>query len=645
MSKRKRKSDEASNKNRIWILISIIAVALILLSLFSFKLYIYFKFILGEDLLVKIDAPNDISILSNGDKAIAHFETTITANPFCEIVCTYGLEDLSHDSFQEVESVKIKTRNFQTDYIVSAPSRGEGTVMYRYFVDCLGHQSFLCNIEDNSSSRSLLPVSYVLSAEQESYRELARDKIEGTVDKINIISQIEQYSDTDYRIESLNNSIMKNILFWQNDDYEFASLFNTTNIDMAYEYALEEYGEIKYTYLVEKALLNEINKTYTNLQYLSNLKVLMNKTEEIDKLIEDYNLVIGNTERLIDIDSFVLKMSKSVSEYLDEGINSTCENCTECEQMALALELDQSCYSENITSFKLDIDEVGTINQVDRFILQDNPARCCMKDRCDECGYDKSNNYPTLFVHGHAFNKDTSADFSVDGFTKIQSRLEDSGIIDGGSFTLYTKYQSWLGNLPYPFSFKVSYYYDTLYQPDDIILVQTKSENIDTYAIRMHEILENIKKVTGKDKVNIVAHSMGGLVMRRYMQLFGEDDLDKVIFVAVPNLGIEGNVASLCGFAGSRKECEDMDKNSVFISKISRYRPSLNITNIIATGCNMQDARGDGILSENSQYLEYADNIYINGTCDGINPFHNTILNIDRYAKVFNIINGTLAEE
>lgn len=50
--------------------------------------------------------------------------------------------------------------------------------------------------------------------------------------------------------------------------------------------------------------------------------------------------------------------------------------------------------------------------------------------------------------------------------------------------------------------------------------------------------IQEIKQKTGSEKVNVVAHSTGGLIVKKYVvENLVEHSLDKVVFVGVPNLG------------------------------------------------------------------------------------------------------------
>ena len=53
----------------------------------------------------------------------------------------------------------------------------------------------------------------------------------------------------------------------------------------------------------------------------------------------------------------------------------------------------------------------------------------------------------------------------------------------------------------------------------------------------LNQEIENIKVQTGAQKVDIVAHSMGGLLAKNYLYAYGKVDIEKLIFVGTPHLG------------------------------------------------------------------------------------------------------------
>lgn len=257
---------------------------------------------------------------------------------------------------------------------------------------------------------------------------------------------------------------------------------------------------------------------------------------------------------------------------------------------------------------------------------------------CDDCSTNSSL-YPVVFIHGHAFSYDTHYEYSLDIFTALQKKLEQEGFLNAGAITLYdqrAEQSSW-STAPVPLTIKGSYYFDTLFQPDSTVLVQTKSENLDTYAVRMKELIDQITYRTDRDKVIIVAHSMGGLVTRRYMQIFGDLQVHKVIFVGTPHQGIEGRIAQLCGFRGARQECRDMTAGSVFLSKLEPQvrRPAYNI---IGTGCEMEGEDGDGIVLARNAELQGASTIYVEGNCTGLDVLHTQLLSPSRHPAAYEFI-------
>src|SRR3989338_2397738 len=210
--------------------------------------------------------------------------------------------------------------------------------------------------------------------------------------------------------------------------------------------------------------------------------------------------------------------------------------------------------------------------------LSDNPPICCVFKECKPCCRDDScrsdpKTFPVIFLHGHSFVKDNSPEFSLEAFNKLQSKLQDDGYLNAGIISFYSRnepsQQGIWGLSGKPVTVKASYYYDAFRKEDKYIIVPTKTESIDTYALRLKDLIDIVKERTSKPKVNIIAHSMGGLVARRYMQIFGDDDIDKLIMLATPNKGIADAISDYCGLIGENRECADMDENSLFINKLN----------------------------------------------------------------------------
>jgi len=322
------------------------------------------------------------------------------------------------------------------------------------------------------------------------------------------------------------------------------------------------------------------------------------------------------------------------------------------EQKPVACNLTETTYPEIISPGldRIELPEYPVIPL--EVVFKPQTPRCCVFGKCTSCCMtqecrDDSASYPVVFIHGHAIDKETSAEYSLEGFNKIQDKLEEDGYLNAGFIALNTLKDEppGLWGLPRaPITVRTTYYYDVLGDPENYMVIQTKSQNIDTYALRLRELIDTIKYKTGKPKVNIMAFSMGGLVSRRYLQVFGTDSVENVILIGTPNKGIEGSIADYCPIRGEKLECQDMDTKSLFMSKLNRGQfPNIPVYNIIGTGCRMDGRFGDGAVLEKNAYLEGANNFIINGTCEGLSkPLHLTLRDIDRYPEVYRIISGVL---
>lgn len=273
--------------------------------------------------------------------------------------------------------------------------------------------------------------------------------------------------------------------------------------------------------------------------------------------------------------------------------------------------------------------------------LTEPNLNCPVFGRQLKCGGD---DYPVLLIHGHSFNEGLSAEYSLDDFSKIQARLEEEGYLNAGEITLLTSDEqvSW-HLIPVPMVFRTSYYFDIFGESDNYVAVQTKSENIDTYAIRLNDLIYTVLHKTDREKVKIVAYSMGGLVSRRYIQIFGDSKVDQLIMIGTPNHGISEDIAGYCDWIGTDLECRDMASDSLFMNKLNRNTLSLPVTNIVGTGCNMKGSPGDGIVLESSGIIEDADNHIVEGTCRStFEPLHIDLLDIDLYPEVYFIVRNAL---
>jgi pimeloyl-ACP methyl ester carboxylesterase len=96
-------------------------------------------------------------------------------------------------------------------------------------------------------------------------------------------------------------------------------------------------------------------------------------------------------------------------------------------------------------------------------------------------------------------------------------------------------------------------------------------ENINPLIVSLKSKIEAIINQTGAEKVDIIAHSMGGLVAKRYIQKYGSDNVDKFIDIATPHLGAPKAFKIL--FYGDNLDIPILNTNRVRI--ISQNMPAV----------------------------------------------------------------------
>ena len=359
-----------------------------------------------------------------------------------------------------------------------------------------------------------------------------------------------------------------------------------------------------------------------------------------------------------------INQSINISLYLLSKINYSAETaplinkCAELDKPAKANDFNFELVAYNIT-----YNAANAASKIDTN-LSDNPPVCCIFNECKPCCRDEScsndpKTFPVIFLHGYAVVKEYSPEFSLEGFSELQLKLQDEGYLNAGTL-LYSGRKAeekkseekgeW-GLSGKPIAVKVTYYYDIYRKEDKYEIVPAKSESINTYALRLKDIIDVVKEKTGKPKVNIVAFSMGGLVARKYIQIFGDGPVYKLITIGTPHKGVIGDVAQLCPLLGEYKECVDMQQNSLFLNKLndpSTQPQNVQLYNIIGSGCLRDGKDGDGIILKEHASLKGispAKEFFVNGTCSGLfNQFHTDLLEADKYPETYRMIKEILRE-
>ena len=633
-----------------WLVILVVTGLIIIGGL---QVFDYIKLLLGYDLTIRLSADkNDLNFI-NGQNETITFSIDRISRIFCNTQCEYSFNDLSEDKLLSEGKFDLKspiTREIQEK--VTAPNNGEGQKVYSFDLICRNNANFICNTEGkNITRRTLITAEYYLSPEQLNLKQDIENDLKQDYGKFIAINQTfnsinDQASNLTFIIEK-NNSVKlagllnsfeslfnENLRLWVRQDYEQIKmqdnggvLLNQINdsFNNFSKKILE--NELEYNFLI-----NNLSSIKQSLETLKENNFNQTQTDELNLIIEEFNTKTEQFEK----SSELVRKQKIVS-----SLNTL--------NLSMFLNQTNETYRSNRTIiFNLEPANISIelINVSVNLSLPENKKICCLKGDCSFCKTQE--NYPIILLHGHNFNVDISADNSINLFDELQKKLENLDYLDAGELYLYEATREdpgILGMINKPIVIRASYYFDFLSKPEGYKSVQIKSENLDTYSIRLKEIIENVKYETQSPKVIIIAHSMGGLVARRYIQIFGNDSVDELILINTPNKGITGKTSSYCSIIGALQECEDMDSESLFINKLNHEKSdSIKTINIVGKGCSMDLGDGDGIVLKDNAVLDskIAQNFFINGSCSGVDLLHSSVLDIKQHPELFQIINESL---
>ncbi|MBU1704645.1 MAG: hypothetical protein KJ922_04735, partial [Nanoarchaeota archaeon] len=527
MGRRKKKNLKQWIENHKVLLSIGIIILILTVSLFGAKIALFIHFMLGNDILVSLSVDNQDLGLHHNEEQEIRFTAKATTNPFCKAVCRSIFEDTSSNYVIEEDEFNLRAGiPLNKEYTLTAPSKGEGLRLYKMEMECHSIPTLLCHTKDTPSTRRILITLYYNLTEEE-YQLKAKIKAD-LINKIievydsnaklefskNISSKLSPYlsdiSYVNYEIPSINNLV----ILW--DSQELAKLENELSnikknqlIDAQYNALLE--SQIRFN-----DIINNMKNSYADLQIITT-KVFVNNTKIgiVKNLIDDFNsaLIILEQktsleqkkaladvllEKLTNLDDAMSDEYKSKTEQeldimqtdLNEicNITSVCANITEysCDvvehfnQILLDLNLTENFTSKSCIIIDHSFTKVNTLT-IDRIqanntiklptiTLDDPKPQCCVLGKCEECCINcEERNYPIIFLHGHAMNKDLSAEFSLEGFNKIENKLENDGYLSAGTVTLFTGIDSPYGiwGLPnVPFAIKTSYYFDIFKEPE-----------------------------------------------------------------------------------------------------------------------------------------------------------------------------------
>jgi pimeloyl-ACP methyl ester carboxylesterase len=641
----------------------VILLVLLVLSIYGgTNFYLFYQYILGNDVIVNLNLENKDLFLTHGESREIDIRSSIVMNPFCSVECDYVFSDLSHGG--EIDSGNFVMKSvspFLKVYLLDAPLLGRGQKLFRFDIQCKGLESTLCYTYERANRKSvIISLNYDLTDSEKVLEEALIREFEEVSSKNNLIYSnlvfLKNYSnvssiDFDYLNGSVNDLMDEsNLLSESLDSFEkewgstnlgyLDGIMNSINDDLVENE--NETGNLILKYEEDITTYNELIVRGIELRYfIQEIKAYNLNGEEflrVNDLINDYNLYVLNfTNKALVVnkenefnlirDKFVL-INNSFSRNELFRVNFTLTSVKDVLLMSF----------ENISLELLNYSEGDVLNEVS--------SECCVFGECEKCCgdecYSSETNYPVIFLHGHDFSSVVSPEYNLNMLSELQRSLEDDGYLDFGSFLVnvpdYNLSGIW-GKTNYPISVRGSYYFDTILEGEDINILQTKKDNIDTYAIRLREVVDTVLQKTNREKVVLVTHSMGGLVSRRYMQIFGEEKVSKIVFIAAPHHGVSDSVAKFCDFFGSDAECNDLVQGSLLLNKLENYGAlGIESHNIIGVGCEMNGETGDGVVKNSSAYLDWSKNYYFNGTCGAIETLHNDMMVEKKYGEVFEIL-------
>lgn len=259
-----------------------------------------------------------------------------------------------------------------------------------------------------------------------------------------------------------------------------------------------------------------------------------------------------------------------------------------------------------------------------------NPVRfptqqCCSLGTCRACAFEERT--PIILVHGHAIAESSQPEYSLQAMKNLANTLEQDGYFYFGHVfpqrNIESNTKRILSKLPSNVVFTTTYYTDSFAEEGEYYRLVTKAEPIETYGIRLSEVVDMVLRETGQERVDIISHSMGGLVTRSYLQNFGEDSVRSVVLIGTPNHGVSGRTARFCNVFGSENACRDMRRGSDFLQTVNSYEPSIPVMNIIGVGCQGTDY--DGIVFRDEVELDWTQNFVYEGNCEGAFTLHSKL--------------------
>ena len=156
-------------------------------------------------------------------------------------------------------------------------------------------------------------------------------------------------------------------------------------------------------------------------------------------------------------------------------------------------------------------------------------------------------------------------------------------------------------------------------RPDDDVFyfVYDWRRDIDDLADELDTFMENIRTLTGYDQVNLVAHSMGGLVVKSLFNQHTESSqfVDNVVFLGTPNLGALDGLSKMIHGLSMNKILSDTTLDYFQINLNDDYLEAVKNTRLLYKIASMPIATKDLILTGLDKTLGAAEDFLIADHC------------------------------
>ena len=297
-------------------------ILLIIMIFFGAQIILFLNFIIGNDVVVMLDADKEYFSLKHNQEEKINFQASVITNPFCKAVCRYDFYDISDDVLVDSDEFILNPTNpLKKEYQIKADKPGKGQDLYRFDMECISRNTILCRTGEEPSTRSILvAVDYDLNDEEKLQKEYVKGKLDSLLADIGDIrsrikaltanaNQLNEFliiSEMNKRIFDLENldfqsKLSELSILWENYDYgslegQIANLQKEFDKNIAEVYLLNaELSNIatEYNLTIENVVysrnkLQDLKKEYSNNKTLkSSLSITINDFNKEIKAFEN----------------------------------------------------------------------------------------------------------------------------------------------------------------------------------------------------------------------------------------------------------------------------------------------------------------------------------------------------------------------